>query len=52
MNILDAMWQVPDFGEAVITSAISQAFTARSALRPFDALSSWITSLLEMLDIH
>ena len=39
-------------GEAVITSAISQAFTARSALRPFDALSSWITSLLEMLDIH
>lgn len=39
-------------GESVISSAISQSFTARSALRPFDALSSWMTSLLEMIDTN
>ena len=39
-------------GESVISSTISQSFTARSALRPFDALSAWITSLLETLDTN
>ena len=37
-------------GESLISEAISQSFTDQTALRPFDALSAWITSLLELLD--
>ena len=37
-------------GESVITEAISQSFTDRTALRPFDSLSSWIGSLLELTE--
>ena len=36
-------------GEAMISSAIAQTFTLRETPRPFDALSAWIGSLLELL---
>ena len=38
------------YGESVITEAISQSFTEQTALKPFDALSAWIGSLLELID--
>ena len=38
------------FGESVVTAAITQSFTEQTAHRPFDALSSWIGSLLELAD--
>ena len=38
------------YGETVISHAISQSFTDQTALRPYDALSSWIGSLLELID--
>ena len=36
-------------GESFISSAISQSFTEQTALRPFDSLSGWIGTLLEMV---
>ena len=36
------------YGESIITSAMDQSFTEQTALRPFDALSAWITALLEL----
>ena len=38
------------YGESVISEAIAQSFTEQTALRPFDALSAWIGSLLELID--
>ena len=38
------------YGESLISDAISQSFTEQTALRPFDALSAWIGSLLELID--
>jgi hypothetical protein len=35
------------YGETVISSSISQSFTESRALRPFDALSAWIGTVLE-----
>jgi hypothetical protein len=32
-----------------VTAAIDQSFTENTALKPFDALSAWITSLLDLL---
>lgn len=37
------------YGESIVSAAISQSFTEQTALRPYDALSSWITSLLELI---
>ena len=39
-----------EYGESVISEAIAQSFTEQTALRPFDSLSAWIGSLLELLD--
>lgn len=39
-------------GESVISASIAQSFTAGNALRPFDALASWITTLLEMINLN
>ncbi len=36
------------YGESVVTAAIDQSFTERTALKPFDALSAWLTTLLEL----
>ena len=36
------------YGESIITSAMDQSFTEQTAFRPFDALSAWITALLEL----
>ena len=38
------------YGESLVTEAISQSFTDRTALLPFDALSAWIGSLLDLID--
>ena len=38
------------YGESIVTEAISQSFTEQTSLRPFDALSAWIGSLLELTD--
>ena len=38
------------YGESLISAAISQSFTEQTALRPYDALSGWIGSLLELLN--
>jgi hypothetical protein len=38
------------YGESVISEAISQSFTEQTALKPYDALSAWIGSLLELID--
>lgn len=38
------------YGESLISHAISLSFTDQTALRPFDALSAWIGSLLELID--
>ena len=40
------------FGESVVTAAISQSFTEQTSHRPYDALSAWIGSLLEIIDTH
>ena len=37
------------YGESVITAAIDQSFTDQTSLKPFDALSAWITALLDMI---
>lgn len=37
------------YGESMISEAIAQSFTEQTALRPYDALSAWIGSLLELL---
>ena len=37
------------YGESVISRAISQSFTDRTALLPYDALAAWISSLLDLL---
>ena len=37
------------YGESVVTAAIDQSFTESTALKPFDALSAWITSLLDLI---
>ena len=34
----------------VVSQAISQSFTDQTSLRPYDALSAWIGSLLELID--
>ena len=34
-------------GEAVVTAAIDQAFTARETPRPYDSLAAWIGNLLD-----
>ena len=39
------------YGESIVSQAISQSFTEQTALRPFDALSAWIGSLLELTDV-
>ena len=38
------------YGESIISQSISQSFTEQTALRPYDALSAWIGTLLEMID--
>lgn len=38
------------YGESIVSQAISQSFTDQTVLRPFDALSAWIGSLLELID--
>ena len=38
------------YGESVVSQAISQSFTDQTSLRPYDALSAWIGSLLELID--
>ena len=38
------------YGESVISAAVSQSFLVDNALRPFDALSHWITALLELIE--
>ena len=38
------------YGESMITEAMSHSFTEQTSLRPFDALSAWIGSLLELMD--
>ena len=38
------------YGETVISDAMSHSFTEQTAQRPFDALSAWIGSLLELVD--
>ena len=38
------------YGESVVSQAISQSFTDQTALRPYDALSAWIGSLLELIE--
>lgn len=38
------------YGESIVSQAISQSFTEQTALKPYDALSSWIGSLLELID--
>ena len=37
-----------DYGESIVSSAIAQSFTERLALRPFDALSAWISCLMDL----
>ena len=37
------------YGESMISEAIAQSFTEQTALRPYDSLSAWIGSLLELL---
>ena len=39
------------YGESIVSQAISQSFTEQTILRPFDALSAWIGSLLELTDV-
>lgn len=36
-------------GESVVSAAIAQSFTEQTSLRPYDALSGWIGSLLELV---
>ena len=36
------------FGESLVTAAIDQSFTDRTALKPFDALSAWIGCILDL----
>ncbi len=38
------------YGETIVSQAISLSFTEQTALKPYDALSSWIGSLLELID--
>ena len=38
------------YGESIISQAISQSFTEQTSLRPYDALSSWLGSLLDLID--
>ena len=40
------------YGESLVSAAISQSFTEQTEHRPFDALSAWIGSLLELIDTH
>ncbi len=37
------------YGDSLISEAISQSFTEQLALKPYDALSAWIGSLLELI---
>ena len=37
------------YGESVVTAAIEQSFTDQTALKPFDALSAWISALLDLI---
>jgi len=37
------------YGESVVTAAIEQSFTDQTALKPFDALSAWISALLDLV---
>ena len=36
------------YGESVVTAAIDQSFTEQTTLKPFDALSAWISALLDL----
>ena len=38
------------YGESIVSQAITQSFTDQTALRPYDSLSAWIGSLLELID--
>jgi hypothetical protein len=38
------------YGESIVSEAIAHSFTDRTALRPFDALSAWLTTLLDLVD--
>ena len=38
------------YGESVVNETIAHSFTGQTALRPFDALSAWIGSLLDLVD--
>ena len=38
------------YGESVVSQAIAQSFTEQTALKPYDSLSAWIGSLLELID--
>ena len=40
------------WGESVITEAIAQCFTSQTEHRPYDALSAWISTLLELIQTH
>ena len=40
------------YGESLVTAAIAQSFTEQTAHKPYDALSAWIGSLLELIDSH
>ena len=39
------------YGESVVTAAIDQSFTEQTALKPFDALSAWLTTLLDLTSV-
>ena len=40
------------WGESVITEAISSCFTTQTEHRPYDALSAWITTLIDLVQTH
>ena len=40
------------WGESVITEAIASCFTPQTEHRPYDALSAWISSLIDLLQTH
>ena len=39
------------YGESVVSTAIDQSFTERTALKPFDSLSAWLTTLLDLTSV-
>ena len=37
------------YGESIVSDAINHSFTEQTELRPYDALSAWITCLLDLI---